>query len=220
MVAIAARSPVSSSLANMGNVDDPGEVFISVGIVELQVDAEPLPQGIERFAGDLELISGQRRANRRRGPTSARRSGQHFGLKFLAIGEANVPPSSTLNQASPWAPKFSTISAVSPRCPCANSARPPPLTFMRGRMPPLGRNCEKDAKLRLLGQIGDVDQFQAETQVGASCVALPWPRRKVIRGSGSFKTPGQGVLSLNGHQAVDHAMMSSAVTNEFPSPTA
>ena len=37
--------------------------------------------------------------------------------KFLAIGEASLPSASTLNQASPLAPKSSTTKAVSSSMP-------------------------------------------------------------------------------------------------------
>ena len=56
-----------------GKLDDPGKVH-RVRIVELQIDAEPLPQRVERLAGDLELVGHEDEQVARRGRHRARRS--------------------------------------------------------------------------------------------------------------------------------------------------
>ena len=114
---IAVQQFSSMSHREHRKLDDPGEVHRR-GIVELQLGPQPLPQGIQRLAGDLELVGGEQQEIARRGVHATGRSWpSSSGLKFLAIGEASRPSASTLNQASPFAPKFSTTKAVSSSMP-------------------------------------------------------------------------------------------------------
>ena len=97
-------------------LDDPGEVHRG-RIVELQLGPQPLPQGVEGLAGGLELVGHQQQQVARRGVHAPAILASRSALKFLAIGEASLPSASTLNQASPLAPKFSTTKAVSSSMP-------------------------------------------------------------------------------------------------------
>ncbi len=69
---------------------------------------------------------------------------------------------------------------------------------------PLG-NLAEDAELGLAGQVGDVDQFHAETQVGR---VVAEPLHRLVVGhprQRQLELQAQDLLRQPGHQAVDHA---------------
>ena len=127
------------------------------------------------------------------------------GLKFLAIGEASVPPSSTLNQASPLAPKSCMTKFVSSSMSLREYWAAAPLALMPRTRPPASaaaRNTRNSVSLR---QVGDVDQLHAEPQVGR---VVPKPlHRLVVRHARQRQLDvlAQDLLGQSRHQPVDQA---------------
>ena len=79
---MAAQPPLLFVVGEHGELDDPGKIHL-VGIVELQVDAEPLPQGVQGLAGDLELVGHEDQEVARLGPHPLADLGQEVRAEVL-----------------------------------------------------------------------------------------------------------------------------------------
>src|SRR5262249_47413431 len=101
---MAAQVFSSSSQANIGN-STTQEKFIADGSYSFSSS----PSFLRRLGRALQVVSNVSATNRRKSPGLAcMRSAilaSRSGEKFLAMGEASAPDSSTLNQASPFAPE-------------------------------------------------------------------------------------------------------------------